>query len=160
MLSALDKSLIKNPRQYNMKLKLLQELNNHGPPPLISFKNYPPIRKNPGKKQDSLKVKINTQPGEADSKNIFLYVPISKNDYTKALLKFLVILNNYKGKEPKYAPPKVCNDEKLLMVESLRVFEQKVRASVNKTLSNYELFIQGLTTDFFSPNEIKLQKSY
>ena len=75
-----------------MKLKSLQYLNNHGPPPLISFKIEPVIRNNHGENQDSFKVKIKTQLIEVNIKTSPLYVPIFDTIYIKSLLKLPLLL--------------------------------------------------------------------
>ena len=51
-----------------MKIQMLQDLNNRGIPPLISFKTTPEIINKPDKNQESLKVEIKTQTGETNSK--------------------------------------------------------------------------------------------
>ena len=59
-----------------MKLHIIQELNNCGLPPQIYFNPNPIIRNKLNKKHYSPKVNIKTQPGEANSKMVSLYVPI------------------------------------------------------------------------------------
>ena len=60
----------------NMKLHILQDLHNWGVPPPITLNINPMMSKKPEKKHYSPKVNIKTQPGEANSKMVSLYVPI------------------------------------------------------------------------------------
>ena len=76
----------------NMKLKSLQDFKNHGPPPLISFKIEPVIRKNTGEIQDSFKFRIKTQLIEVNSKTAPLYVPIFNTISIKSLFKLPLLL--------------------------------------------------------------------
>ena len=77
-----------------MKLQLIQKLNSCGPTTLVYFKIAPMNRNKPDKKKYSLKVEIKTQPGQINSKKVFIYVPIFKTRSAKALLNLLVILKN------------------------------------------------------------------
>ena len=76
----------------NVKPKILQDLKNHGPTPLISFKIEPVIRKNHGETQYSFKVKIKTQLIEVNIKTSPIYVPIFNTISIKSLLKLLLLL--------------------------------------------------------------------
>ena len=77
-----------------MKLQLLQDPNNHGPPPPIYFNPDIAIRNKPNKKKDSLKVKIKTQPVEAKKKMVLLYTSTFKTVSAKASLKLPVNMEN------------------------------------------------------------------
>ena len=58
-----------------MKLQLPKEdWKNCGPPPPIYYKADPTINNTPTEKSYSLKVDINNQPGERDSKTVEIYV--------------------------------------------------------------------------------------
>ena len=102
-------------------------------------------------KQDSLKVKIKTQPGETNRKAVLLYVTILNTGSTKAMLKLLMLPNNIlRGKNLKTGP--YCNYiiNNILTGEALWFFGQKYREKGNKTTTNYDLFMQGMKTHFFS----------
>ena len=144
-----------------MKLQLLYYLNNNGPPPPISFKTNPTIIKTPDKKQDSLKLDINTNPGEINSEVVLIYMTIFKTRLSKSLIKLLVL------------PEKIINSQNPTTVTqmydmkknhlegySLRVFEQKSQAYRNKITMNYKLVIEDLMTHFFSPKALQNQKRY
>ena len=75
-----------------MKLQMLQDPKNCGPPPLILFNTNPTIGKNHDEKHNPLKVDIKTQQGEAHNETDLLYIPIFKTGLDEALLKLLILL--------------------------------------------------------------------
>ena len=143
----------------DIKLQLPQYLKNIRTPPPISFSIDTMVGKKPDEKQDSLKVKIKTQPGETNSKAVLLYVPIINIWSTKAMLKLLILPNNIlRGKNLKTVPH--CNYiiNNILTGEALWFFEQKAWEKGNKTTTNYDLVMQGMNTHFFLPNALQYQK--
>ena len=75
-----------------MKLQVNQEFRNLGPAPLIYYQPGITVNKKPEDKSASLKVKINTQPGEAKSESISLYVPIFKKGSPEGILKLRTLI--------------------------------------------------------------------
>ena len=75
-----------------MKIPILQDINNLGLLPLISYYPNTLIGKKPIDKVDSPKIEIKTQAGEIYSKKVSLYLPIFKNRLSKALLRLLFLL--------------------------------------------------------------------
>ena len=48
----------------------------------------------------------------------------------------------------------------IMAVESIQVFKHKSQAFGNKTMTNYELIMQGLMTHLFPQNALQLLKRY
>ena len=76
-----------------MNLQLLKDLNNLLLMPLLYSNPDPIIRNNPYEKKDYLRIWIKTQQGEAKNDTVSLFVLILKTGSSKALLKFLIIIN-------------------------------------------------------------------
>ena len=77
-------------------------------------------------KLDSLKVNINTQPGERDSETVEIYVPLFHMGSPEALLKFVTLLQNIiRGQDLSTRHQQFGMIQNLVIGEALRVFEQK-----------------------------------
>ena len=103
-----------------MELKILQDIENRGPLPQISFKPDPSIGKKPNKKGDSLKVDKKTHPGETDSETVSIYVLILNTGLAESLLKFLLFLKKHSMENnPQTGPQRNATTKPLLYREAL-----------------------------------------
>ena len=50
--------------------------------------------------------------------------------------------------------------KKLLYGEVIFIFKQQDRETVNETMDNYKTVMEGLTSHFFPPKALQLQKRY
>ena len=111
-----------------MKIKMLQELKNHGPIPPIYFKPNPTIGKRTNKNQDSLKFDIKTQTWDIIIEMLSLYMPMFYTSSDESLLKLLTLMNKILKNQNLITGPKyyvMANN--LLSREALQVFEHKYR---------------------------------
>ena len=94
--------------------------------PIIYSKTEPLMGNNPNKFQDSLKVKIVTQPGETNRKMVPLYLLILKTSSDEALSKVLVILKKILKVNNLNTGSQWCDTtNNLLTREALQVFKKK-----------------------------------
>ena len=113
---------------------MLQDLNNHGFLPPISFKPEPDIWNKPDEKQESLKVGIKTYTVDINSETVLIYLLIFNIGLAKALLKFIVLLKKiFRGRNLTMGRQFYVMKKNLLAVEALQVFKQRSRSIVNKT---------------------------
>ena len=97
--------------------------NTRGPPPPISYKADTTIGEMPTDKLDSLKVDINTQPGERDIKTVKIYVPLFWTGSPEALLQVIILLNKViRGQDLSTVPQKFWMTRNLVIREALWVF--------------------------------------
>ena len=75
-----------------MELQMIQDLNNHGIMPPISFNTDPTIGNKPHQNQDSLKVKINTNKGDINKKTVLIFISIFNTSLDEAPLKIIFLL--------------------------------------------------------------------
>ena len=108
-----------------MKLQLPKEYwKNQVPPPTIYYNPNATIRKTPTERSDSLKVNINTQPGERESETVEIYVPLFRSGSPEALLKFFTIIHKIiRGQDLSTGTHKFGMTQNLVVGESLQVLE-------------------------------------
>ena len=126
----------------------------HLPP--IYFKPDHLVGNEPRKNLYSLKVEIKTQPWESSRELVLLNVIIFKTGSSKAVKKFLVLVNiTIKGQNLK-TPPQCCATTKNLLIGKA---QQKLW-NCQKTITNYKLVMQVLITHLFYPKVLQLKKRY
>ena len=104
---------------------MLKDLKNRGPPPPISFNTNPTIGKKPYNKQESLKVDINTQPGDISRETALFYMIIFKRNLANALLNSLLLLNKtLKDQNLTMVSQYYAMTNNILAGEELQFFEQ------------------------------------
>ena len=144
-----------------MNLQMLQDIINHGSPPLIYFKLNTTIGKKLDKNKYSFKVNIKTQLGDVHIKMVFIHITIINTRSSEFLLKFLRFLNKIlKDHNLNTGPKLYAMIKNLLAGEALQFFEQKARENGNKIIIEYELVMQVLTTHFFPTKALQYQKRY
>ena len=87
------------------------------------------------KRQDSLKIKINIQPGYINRKTIYFYILIFNNGLDEALLKFLILLKKIIKVQNLTMVTKCFGLTKnILTGDTLQFFEQKDQSIGNETM--------------------------
>ena len=76
-------------------------------------------------------------------------------------LQFLFLLDKIlKGKNLNTLNQCYAMTNNIMTVEAIQVFKHKSQAFGNKTMTNYELIMQGLMTHLFPLKALRLQKRY
>ena len=92
---------------------------------------------------------------------VAIYVPLFRTGIPEALLKFMTLLNNINwGQDLSMGPQKFGMTGNLVIVESLRVFENKSRERGMKTNANYKLVMKDLISHLFHSKALQRQKRY
>ena len=145
-----------------MKLHLPKEdWNSKVPPPTIYYKSKLTIGMTPTDNVGSIKIDINTQIGERDSRTVAIYLPLFQKGSTEAFLKFVTILNNIIwGQDLSTVPQKFGTKRNLVVREALWIFDQKAWERETETNANYELVMKDRIYHFCPPKALQLQKRY
>ena len=83
-------------------------------------------------------------------------MPLFCTRIPEALLKLVTIINKIvRGQDLSKGPPKFGMMRNLVIIEDLRVFEQKSWERATETNANYELVMKDIISQFFPKKELQ-----